>query len=153
MGVEDLVFHVTTTGDEVFEPERILPDTLKELSLLNLGEDTLEGLGIYIIPASNLGSVDYPADFPPDTDYQDLMTWGTNTVLGIELSGGLRITIPQDSGTTTTYITRTTGSLFENKLSIKSLAPNEEVVLGFNLETPPSVSARRVYIGLAVDQD
>ena len=34
---------------------------------------------IFLAPSSNLGKVDFPSKYPPHTDYNDLLLWGSNT--------------------------------------------------------------------------
>lgn len=123
----------------------------KSITIQNLGEFALEDLGVYVQPALDLGSVDQPADFPPATDYQDLLTWGTAVVTAVEVSGGLKITLPQTSGTNTVRVTRSAGARHSNRIALKTLAPGEIVSVTLELETPPGVTARRLYVNLVVD--
>jgi hypothetical protein len=152
MALEDLVFKVVATDETIYEPERINTGVPKEISITNLGTETVSDIGIYVIPSNNLGDVDYPADYPPETDYQDLIKWGTETDLGLELNGGLLITVPQEAGVNTYYVTRSLGSTIDNLIEIQDIEPNETITITLEVETPPSVSARRLYIGLAINQ-
>jgi hypothetical protein len=154
MGVSDLVFKLVDTGAAFYEPAVLVDSVPRQISITNYGLDTVADLGVYAIPSAFLGGVDYPSDFPPDTDFQDLLTWGSDTVALVEAFGGLKLTIPQQGGgSTTSYVTRTAGSTFANKLPMQDILPNEVVVITFEVETPPAVLARRLHVGIAVDQD
>jgi hypothetical protein len=154
MGVSDLVFKLVETDAAFYEPAVLVDSVPRQISITNYGESTVDNLGIYAIPSTILGGVDYPSDFPPETDFEDLMTWGSLTEAGVNAFGGLKLEVPQTGGgITTTYVSRTAGSSFDTKLTMQDIAPNEEVIITFTVETPPATPARRVHVGIAVDQD
>ena len=149
MGVENLVFKVSEAV--VYDPLGVYSGISKVLQISNMGLEALTDLGIYIKIATGLGELDFPSDNPPDTDYQDVLTWGENSYQGVTVSGGIKITAPQNSGVFSDYITRTAGSSLANKIPIQDLAADETIEVTIDLETPPSVSARRLYIDMVVE--
>lgn len=152
MSVHDLVFSVVSTGVTIYDPHTLISATTSTLRVTNLGSTDLSGLGMWIVPTTNLGNVDQPADFSPETDYQDMMTFGQATDLGLEAQGGLQLTLPQTlGGNVTSYVTRTQGSLKSNKLDFADITSGAFADFTLILETPPSVSARRLFIDLVLE--
>lgn len=149
MGVENLVFKIS--DNLIYDPLTISNGVSKIITVANMGEDTLTDLGIYIKPATGLGELDYPSDNFPDTDYQDILTWGENTSNAVTPSGGITLTLTQNSGSFSDLITRTQGSLLTNKIELKDLAPNESTSITVLLENPASVTARRLYIDFVIE--
>lgn len=151
MGLEDLVFAVQSTGDTIYDPLALSSGAAFTIRITNTGATALTGLGVYIAPATNLGDVDNPSEFPPETDYQDLLTWGTNTDLAVTVSGGMILTLPQNSGPDLVgYVTRTAGAGLSTKMDLKDLAAGAYVDIDVELETPPSVTSRQFHIELVV---
>lgn len=152
MGLESLIFQVD--DETIYTPETVASGVPRQITMVNNGLDAITGLGFYVSPATTLGDVDYPADFPPDTDYQDLLKWGSQTVAGVNPNGGLQVTLPQSDGSTATnYVSRSQGSTYSNRLRMKDLAAGEEASITFTLETPPATAARRLFISLVFDID
>lgn len=149
MGVENLVFKVAE--EVIYDPTTVVVGTSKIIQISNMGTETLVDLGLYIKPATNLGELDYPSDYPPDTDYQDVLTWGEEAHQGIELSGGIFVTVAQNSGTFSDYITRTVGNSLRNKIPIQDLPAGATVEAIIDLEIPPGGTPRRLYIDMAVE--
>ncbi len=149
MANDDIRFSVN--GINIFDPESVDAGTPVQITVTNFGTETLTDLGIYIQPALTLGDVDNPADYPPESDYQDLLEWGTSTHLAIVGNGGLKITVPQNTGSQTLYFRRNSGSKKNNKISFIDLAPNDTATFTLTLETPPSISARRLYVDIVLD--
>lgn len=147
MNNPNLVFKISTT--EVYGP--ILVDPTITLNVTNLGEDTIEDLGIYILPTTSLGEVDYLSDNPPNTDYEDLLTWGSETDAGDALQGGLYIEAPTNSGTFSGYVTRTQGATILNKIDIQDIDAGASIDIDLTFETPTGSSARRFYVDIAVE--
>lgn len=150
MPVDDLVFKIKATGKRIFDPLKMDSGT-STITITNLGTETIEDLGIYIVPSTNLGPVEYPAEVPPETDYEDLLEWGTATDVGATTAGGLKLTVPQDSGTNTYYVTRTQGSLFKNKIDIVDIDPSQTIDVDIEVETPAGTEARRLFIRIVVE--
>lgn len=152
MSVQDLVISVVSTGETIYDPLTLATSTSKVLRVTNFGVEDLQDLGMWVVPATNVGDVDNPADFPPETDYQDLMTWGQAVVSGVDPQGGLKLTLPQNDATSdTNYITREQGSLKSNKLSFKDLPSGGFADFTVELETPPGVASRRLFIDLVLE--
>lgn len=151
MGLESLVFKVSDVT--VYDPEQLLSGQPKTITVLNNGLDDIVGLGLYVWPSTTLGDVDYPSDQPPETDYQDVIKWGEETVHGVAVSGGLQVTVPTDAGDVTTYITRDTGSTYNNRIRTVDLPAGSEIDIVYQVATPPAVSARRLHISVVFDID
>jgi hypothetical protein len=81
-----------------------------------------------------------------------LLTWGTSTDLGLSVSGGIQVSLPQTVGADiTSYVTRTQGATRANKLVLSDIAASASVVFTIELETPPAVPARRLYVDLVIE--
>ncbi len=151
MAVADLVFQ-TISAEPIYDPYQIEAGVSVDILIKNMGTEALTDLGIYVIPATTIGDVDNPSDFPPETDYQDLIRWGEQTVANIEPSGGLKFRVPQtDTSLLNTYLTRTVGVNPATKIPLTDLAANETATVRIQFETPSGVTARRMYVGIAVE--
>lgn len=150
MSASDLTFTLVSTGKTLYDPATINGSPV-QIQVTNYGDGDLEGLGIYIIPATNVGDVDNPADYPPHTDYQDLMTWGQKSKLGLAVQGGIKLTVPQNTGTFSDYVTRDQGASYSTKIPFVNLAAGDTVTFTVEFETPPAVSARRFFIDLRLE--
>lgn len=149
MSVHGLTFKLN--GNNIYAPLG-LSGTPIEVSVTNYGEDDLEGLGLFVISSTSVGDVDHPADYPPETDLQDLLEWGTASDLGLAVQGGLKLSVPQEDGSTLIeYVRRDKGSTLNNKIPFKGIAAGDTVLFTMTLETPPSVSARRLFIDLRLE--
>jgi hypothetical protein len=147
MSTHDLVFSDVSI---IYDPKVVRTVPIPR-TVTNIGEKKLINLGMYICASSNIGDVDNPADYPPATDYQDLLTWGQKTFLGLEVTGGLKINIPQNDGNFEGYITRSAGATRLNKIPFIDLEPNDSVTFTVLFETPPAISARRLFVNLVLD--
>lgn len=150
MSVQDLSFYVVSSGDYIYDP-LLITNTPIQIQVSNLGSDDLSGLGIYMVPATNVGDVDNPSDNPPYTDYQDLLAWGTASDLGLAVSGGLKIDCPTNTGTFNGYVTRTQGSKRSDKIDFQDLTAGSSATFTLEMETPPGVTARRFYVDLRME--
>ena len=150
MSVQDLIFVRKSDGRTIYDPEMINGAAV-QITVTNLGDDDLEGLGLYIVPATNVGEVDNPADYPPHTDYQDLLTWGQKTDLSLEVAGGLKLTVPQNDGTFIGHITRRQGATYSTKIPFINLAASDSATFTVEFETPPGEPARRFFIDLKLE--
>ena len=135
------------------------------IRITNFGEDDLSNVGIYLASASNVGDVDNPAHKTPGRDYQDLLTWGTTTVLDPSVtSGGVKISF--DEGTNYTYITRSAGSTYTNRIIIPerldsegntllagTLKDGETIQVEIDIEVPDSepTGTRRLFINMVAE--
>ena len=148
MGVEDLVFKYQ--GNTIYEPQSL--STAIDISITNFGTDDVTDIGIYIVSGTTLGDVDYPADYPPETDYQDLIKWGEETTQGVEANGGLILSLPQNDGSTlVSYVTRQAGSTAGNKFRLADIPAGSSITITVEPEAAPSVSARRLFIDLRIE--
>lgn len=150
MSALDITFTLISTGKTIYDPATIGSSPV-QIQVTNYGDDDLTGLGLYVVPATNVGDVDNPADFPPQTDYQDLITWGQKTKLGLESQGGLKLTIVQNTGTFDDYVTREQGATYLTKIPFIDLAAGDTSTFTVVFETPPAVSARRFFIDLKLE--
>lgn len=151
MGAESLVFSVVATNETIYDPLILDSSLTQVIRVTNFGEEDLEELGLFIRPATTVGDVDFPADFPPETDYQDLLTWGTASHLGLSAGGGLKVSVPQNSGSEERYITRDKGHIKSRKIEFADIPSGTSKEFTVTLETPPAVSARRLYIDLVIE--
>jgi hypothetical protein len=149
MSVHDLIFK--TDNEVIYDPEQLTAGTPITITVTNFGTETLTDLGLFLVPANSVGDVDFPADYPPETDYQDLLEWGTSTALGITGVGGLQVTAPQNSGSLTVYFRREQGASLNNKIPFQDLDPNQTATFTLTLQTPPSVPARRLYVDVSLE--
>ena len=148
MSTSDLTFSVL--GTTVYDPVSI-SGSYVVVSVTNYGDTDLTDLGLYIVPATEVGDVDFPADYPPQTDYEDLLTWGTRTDLALVGAGGLYVSLPTNSGTFTGYITRSAGSRYSNRISFKDLAAGETTEFSIKFETPIGEPARRFFVDIKLE--
>ncbi len=149
MGVENLVYKVAE--EVIYDPTKIVAGVSKIIQVSNMGLEDLTDLCIYIKPTTGLGELDYPPDYPPDTDYQDVLTWGEESHEGVTLSGGIFVTVAQNTGTFSDYITRTAGSTLANKIAIQDIAAGQTLEVILDLEAPPGEPARRLYIDMVIE--
>jgi hypothetical protein len=144
MPARTLRFLVNTT--KILDPY-LLDNTPVVFKVTNLEEETAENLGFYISPAANVGDVDNPADYAPETDWLELLTWGDDTVSGVTASGGLKVTIDA----VTTYISSSQGSAYKNRILFPDMLSGETKEFTVTLETPASVVSRRLFITLVLE--
>lgn len=118
--------------------------------ITNVGEQAYDNVGIYIRPASSLGDVDSPASFPPETDYQDLLTWGEranadpgNIQGGVTLSCISRI----DPGV---RVDKTNGSAWSNRISVGSVDAGITLNATATFQIPSDIQARRLFVAIVV---
>jgi len=152
MSVADLTFINLSTSETIYNPLTLTTSVTQQVRITNYGTENLTNLGAYVETAYTVGDVDYPADYPPETDYQDLMTWGQAVKAGLAVAGGLKLTLPQnDLSSPVEYVTRDQGAKRENKLPLQDIASGTFVDITLELETPPAVLARRLYVTLVVE--
>lgn len=152
MSIDDLSWSYTSTAETIYDPALLTSTSSLSITITNYGIDTITDIGLYITPSTAIGDVDYPSDFPPETDYQDIIRWGEEVIAGVEAVGGFVFNIPQNDGThQITRVSRNSGYSVATKLPMKDLAPNESAEISLSIETPPSVSARRLYVSVAAD--
>jgi hypothetical protein len=151
MSVQDLVFVVTATSETIYDPISLSSGVSTQVTVTNMGPDDLASLGVYVVPTTTLGDVDNPAQYSPETDYQDLLEWGTATDLGVTAQGGMKLTVPQNTGTPTLYVTRTAGATYATKIPFIDLASGASATFTILLETPPATPARRLFVNIVLE--
>lgn len=151
MSVHDLVWKTTVGMATIYDPAEVSTVAVS-FTLQNLGTEDLTNIGLYIKPSSTLGDVDNLYENTPETDYQDILTWGTETDEGITLTGGMILEVPVNGGGTATYyVTRTQGSSVGNKIPFADILSNATAVFEATLELPPGAPARRFYVDLVME--
>ena len=148
MSTNDLTFSVL--GETIYDPLTI-NGSYVTIAVTNYGDTDLDELGFFIVTATDIGDVDFPADLPPETDYEDLLTWGTRTGLGLAAGGGLYVSLPQNAGTFTGYVTRTAGAKITNKIPFQDIAAGATVEFQIRFETPAGAPARRFFIDIKLE--
>lgn len=148
MSIQNLVF--TVNNATIYDPLTIL-GTAIEIAVTNYGDEELTDIGFYITPATNVGDVDFTADYPAETDYEDLLSWGTQTSLGLTSAGGLYLTVPLETETYSSYITRDKGSQWNNRILMRNLAAGATATFSIKFETPIGVPARRFFIDIRLE--
>lgn len=151
MSAQDLVFTTTVDTNRIFDPLQLISAGVTSVTVTNQGTDDLTNLGLYLVPATNIGSVDYPAHYPPESDYQDLLEWGTSVDLGVTVAGGLKVVAPQNAGTFNGYFSRTNGARYDNRIRFIDLAAGASATFTLELETPPAVASRRLYVNVVLE--
>lgn len=162
MSVLDIKF-LDSTSSVVYDYLTANSDTgAVTLKIQNVSEDDLENLGIYLKPTSSLGDVDNPADYTPQSALQTLIDWGQKTDSGVTAQGGLKVTFndPEDATERTLYFSRSNGSSLKTKIKIgypdstdgtyNVLPSGGTISLDLEMETPPSVSAKRLFVNIEV---
>jgi hypothetical protein len=145
-----------TTLETIYDPLKLEGGFISTgpypIVLNNLGTTELTDLGLYVSTASDVGDVDNPADFPPATDYQDLLEWGTDTVEGTTPRGGLVVTGTTLQGNPINdYVTRSVGSMYSNRISVGDIPAGSSLTVYLNLEVPPGMFSRRLFININVE--
>ena len=152
MAINDIKFSTSLISD-VYKPLEVVAtssvDGEIEVIVTNYGESALGTLGLYITIASNQGDVDNPADVAPHVDYQDLLTWGSYAHRTGSV-GGLIVFDPVDTSLFT-RVRRGKGSEYGNKIPLPELAAGENYTIRLVLEVPSSVTARRMFVDIAVE--
>jgi hypothetical protein len=153
MSINDLVISLVGDTHPLYSAAPLNAGGTIQLKILNSGTSNLSSLGIYIIPSTSLGDVDYPSDNPPETDYQDLLTWGEAVIQAVELTGGLILTVPINGPSTSVErVGRTNGSSFSTMIPIQDIDAGDFITIDIELELPPGVLTRRLYIDFVIAQ-
>jgi len=160
MSIHDLIFEYDS--EVIYDPLQLITNgTTKTIRVTNQGSEDLTNLGLFIRPATSVGDVDDPANFPVETDYHDLLTWGQASVLGSP-DGGLKVIYPIAG--TEYYISRTQGAQKSNKIFLGNLAKEggpahtigatefvEYIEFALSLEYPTGTGARRLFVDVVVE--
>ena len=151
MSVHDLEFEIVSSGETIYDPLTLVASVALDIRITNMGDEDLTDLGFYLVSTTDLGDVDSPSEVPPETDFQDILTWGQAVYLGEELSGGVKITCDPGTGSDTFYFTRVAGASEATKIPLADLDSGDNVVVTLELETPPGVPSRRFYVDLVLE--
>ncbi len=150
MSVEDLVWKLTDGLSTIYDPA-VLDAGEIGITITNAGEDNLTDLGLYITPASNIGDVLSSVQASPESDYQELLLWGTEKDLAIETYGGMAVEVPANVGGPDTYIiTRTVGAGVGTKIPFKDIAAGDSEEFTIFMEAPTGEPARRFFVDLVM---
>lgn len=133
------------------------------VKIQNLGDESLTDLGLYLTTTSTLGGdIENPPDYTPSAAYQTLIDWGQDSASGAAAQGGLKVTFdsPTDGTEQVKYFSRGDGSSLKTKIKVGyydstggtyNILPSGGVMtIKLELETPPSISSKRLFINLAV---
>jgi hypothetical protein len=152
MSIQDLEFEIVSSGDTIYDPLTLVSSVVMELRVTNMGDEDLTDLGFYLVPSTDIGDVDNPSEVPAETDFQDVLSWGQAVFLGEEVAGGIKITCdPDGSGDETTYFTRAAGASGATKIPLLDLDSGDNALFSLELETPPGVPSRRLYVDLVLE--
>ena len=122
-------------------------DGTVSLSAMNSSDSVLNSVGVYISKAKNIGEAIKPSDFDTHIDFNNIIEWG-NKAIRENSYGGL---IFVNSTGTEYYFNSSRGSKRSNKIVIGTLQPGETVNFTLKLESPASVSSRRLFIAINVE--
>lgn len=145
MPISDLSFSVASAT--VNDPLS-LTAVATTVTVTNNGADTLTNVGFYLIPSTWSGDVARPPSASPETDYQDLLTWGQAVLDGGDTQGGVKLTCIDPSATTTfdNYIGRASGADYSTRVGSMTIAPGESATVNMLMEAPTALgAARNVY--------
>ena len=113
----------------------------------NTNEDALAPV-IFLTKSSDLGTLTHPSKFPPHTDYNDLLLWGSTLDENEEHTAGLYY---KDNLNNVSYFSFTNGSSYLNgiPLGVQILKDSQvNITLGF---TPKEGdNTRRLYVGVEI---
>ncbi len=148
MGVEDLTFSQSSV---LINDPLVVGGTNVTITVSNSGDDSLTGLGIYIVPSVFNGPFSLMPEGTPENDYMHILSLGDSGV-----TGGLYIVeteqpplLPSAVGQ---YIRSGYGDKLSNKaLVVPDLDSGESVDITIKVETPLSAPARVLYFDLRVE--
>tara|TARA_B100001059_G_scaffold134263_1_gene134549 strand:- start:51944 stop:52420 length:477 start_codon:yes stop_codon:yes gene_type:complete len=103
---------------------------------------------IFLMPSSDLGTVDYPSKYPTRTDWNDLLLWGSTLDDQGANTAGLYY---KDIDSEITYFSLNAGSNYQNGIPLGlpiSADGSIDITLGF---TPKAGdNTRRLYVGVEI---
>lgn len=117
------------------------------LSAFNATDSVLSSVGLYISKAKNIGEAVAPADFDTHIDFNNIIEWGNKTVRENSYGGLIFV----NSNGTQYYFNSSRGSKKSNKIPLGDLDPGQSISFSLILESPPSVSSRRLFIAINVE--
>ena len=117
------------------------------LSAFNTTDSVLNGVGIYISKAKNIGEAIKPSDFDTHIDFNNLIEWGNKSIRENSYGGLIFV----NSNGVENYFNSSRGSKRSNKILLGNLNPGQSLNFTLKLESPPSVSSRRLFISVNVE--
>lgn len=168
--------NITITPSSGSNLDFILSESETENSIVinvqNSSESSIDNLGIYLHTASTVGTWKNPPDYPPATDYQDAIKWGSRTVrLGEDVwAGGFKVYLDPNGDESESYewIRRDHGANWKSRIMINPFGANPPLIDGGGLNqagrlgpgqttqiriefvAPPEIDARRLYVRFEV---
>ena len=142
MSFESLAFLID--GEEPTSPVSLTTGTSLELTIINQGLEDLSDIGIYLGPSVSIGSFDFTSENSPAVDYQTILTWGEDTVLGEDTQGGLKITYSNGLGDVTAYFSRSQGADYSNRILLQNISSGDSLTITLEIETPTGLPATLV---------
>lgn len=106
--------------------------------------------GIYLKPSSDMGEVDYPSLNSPHTDYSDILLYGSDEINPT----GLKVTKVENGVEEEVFFNFEQGASYKNMILLPQLAglsPRSYAAVKISYVTNPSISSRRFYIGLEIN--
>jgi len=151
---------IRANGEVIFSPLRLVSDAAISGSAIvevtNMNQDfSLKKLGVWLKPSDTFGPLDFPAEAPPETDYQDLLMWGSKTERLPSFEGGVRIFSPEDSASPV-IVTKSKGSTWRNRIPVPDLLPGQTIKIKIEFIVPKSngiadtVDSRRLFTSVMV---
>lgn len=138
-------------GNPIYRPleieSSISSDGEITVQAYNSSNGEIANVGVYIGAAKNLGEGSLPADFSPHVDYNNLLEWG-NKSLREGGYGGLILVRPNESDI---YFSSKNGGSRSKKIRLGNLGAGDSITFNLRLETPSSVSSRRLYVSVNVE--
>lgn len=144
--IYDPIKVASSSGDENEAPVNGYVD----FQISNVGDRAYDDVGVYIRPASSMGDIDSPATMPPETDYQDLLTWGERANADANnIQGGVTITCITrvDPGV---RVSKANGNAWSNRILLGTMEPGVTLGVKAEFQIPTDVQARRLFVAIVV---
>lgn len=143
----NLVFETT----DVIRSPLTVDDDFVEIFVTNMESTTASNLGLFIRPTTRIETIDYPSEYPPETDYQDLLEHGSLVEAGLDTVGGMVVRVPVGSGEEEVRITRDAGASLATKIPMNDIAADETVSIFIKIEKPTSLPSRMYYVDVVIE--
>ena len=103
---------------------------------------------IFLMPSSDLGTVNYPSKYPPYTDWNDLLLWGSTLDENGNNTAGLYY---KNSNDEISYFSLTAGSNYRNGIPLETpIAINGSVDITLGFTPKLGDNTRRLYVGVEI---
>tara|TARA_B100000131_G_scaffold315009_1_gene352753 strand:- start:18857 stop:19312 length:456 start_codon:yes stop_codon:yes gene_type:complete len=151
MALDDIKISTSTIPD-VYKAVEVVATTIVDgevkIVVTNYGESDISNLGAWISIAAHQGDVDNPADYSPHIDYQDLLTWGSQSHRS-SVDGGLWIYPP--GAATGTRVRRGVGATKRSKIPLGGLTAGANLTFTAKMQVPSTEVARRMFVNISVE--